>query len=78
MGRKHKKLKNPNGHNSPLWKTVEIFSTIIFAALAALLWNFGHPILSLFSTFASVALGLALVANNTAAVMQSKLAVWGV
>jgi len=79
MGRKHKKkLENPDGHNSPLWKTVEIFSAIIFAALAALLWNFGHPILSLFSSFASVALGLALVANSAASVMQNKLAVWGI
>jgi ribosomal protein L24 len=68
---------NLNGHESPLWKTVEIFSAIIFAALAALLWNWGHPILSLFSTFSSVALGLALVANNATAVIQSKLIVWG-
>jgi hypothetical protein len=66
---------NSDGGSSSLWKTIEIFATIILAAFAGIFGFSEHTILAIIFLLAAVIFGLVLIAKAIAA-KQNKLAIW--
>jgi hypothetical protein len=78
LRRQHRRtLQNTNsdGGSSFLWKTIEIFASIILAAFAGIFGFSDHTILAIIFLLSAVILGLVLIAKALAA-KQNKLAVW--